>query len=108
MSNDTENLNVTLEGAKSTAIYTERKTTIFAVNEIELDTISFINDASTLLASFGTFSLTEFFGNIKIRADGYLWYFDPLGWITLILFGLAIIAFLKKKSIIDKIKEQCL
>lgn len=104
---DVENLNVTLEGAKSTAIYTERKTTIFAVTELELNTISSINDASTLLASFGTFSLTEFLSNVKIKADNYLWYFDPLGWITMMLFGLALIFFIKKKNIIEKIKEQC-
>ena len=101
-----EKLNISLDGSRMTALHTERKTITFAVTEIELDTISFINDACLLLSSFGTFCLTEFWSNTKAKTENYFWFSDILFWIALALYGLALFAFFKKKSILKKIKEQ--
>ena len=94
-------------GARTTSVYTERKTTVFAVSEPELDAISYFNTATTSFFSFGSYILSTFIDNARhIKSEDYRWYFDPLGWVTLLLFSLALFALVKKESMIKKIKKQ--
>ena len=105
-----EKLNITTEGgARTISIYTERKIKIYAVSEPELESISYFNTASMVCFSLGSFILSTFIDDLRHpKPDDFHWIFNPIGWVTAVLFILGILALVKKTSALKKIKEQSL
>ena len=92
-------------GSSIVSVHTERKVRIFAVHEPELDTLSYLNTATTGLCSLGMLFVSNFFDNLQ-KPDGGSWFSDPFGWAALALFLAAAIAIYTKKGIMGKIKQE--
>jgi len=93
-------------GSRTTSIHTERKVKQFAIFETELNTISYLNTATTLFVTFAVIFFEGFIQNFSKNIPDYLWFSDKSLWMGIVLLIIAIAGFVLNKNIISDIKKQ--
>lgn len=90
-------------GSRTVSLHTERVIKVFAIQESELETLSYLNTASTLCFSLGSFFLNEVWSHSKI--PNYQWTSDKELLAVIAFYLFAIVAIFFRRGAIGRIKR---
>lgn len=90
-------------GSRTVSLHTERVVKVFAIQESELETLSYLNTAATLCFSLGSFFLNEVWSHSKIQ--GYQWALDKELLAVIAFYLFATVAIFFRRGTIGRIKR---
>ncbi|MFC1659679.1 hypothetical protein ACFL0U_03880 [Pseudomonadota bacterium] len=93
-------------GSRTVSVHTKREVKVFAINESELNTISYLNAVTTGLITFAVIFLETFVETVNNAIEGYKWFLDKSLWLGLFLLTIAIVGIFMRRGIIGDIKKQ--
>ena len=90
-------------GSRTVSLHTERVVKVFAIQESELETLSYLNSAATLCFSLGSFFLNEVWSHSKVQ--GYQLASDRELLVVIAFYLFAVVAVFFRRGAIGRIKR---
>lgn len=90
-------------GSRTVSLHTERVVKVFAIQESELETLSYLNTAATLCFSLGSFFLNEVWSHSKVQ--GYQLVSDRELLVVIAFYLFAAVAVFFRRGAIGRIKR---